>query len=152
MLTRLRIKNLKGLRDTGDMAIRPLTFLIGPNSAGKSTVIEALLMIRQTVDSRDMKNPLLIDGPYVKLNSYRDLIFGHDTKNQLSIELDFVPGPEYQAFDLLQDSPGDINISLAVSFRYNDTTNQIHPESVYFQARSGGHKTTDLVSGYIHRI
>ena len=91
MLTRLRIKNLKGLRDTGDMAIRPLTFLIGPNSAGKSTVIEALLMIRQTVYSRDMKNPLLVDGPYVKLNSYRDLIFGHDTENMLSIEFGFLP-------------------------------------------------------------
>jgi predicted ATPase len=133
MLTRLRIKNLKGLRDTGDMAIRPLTFFIGPNSAGKSTAIEALLMIRQTVDSRDMKNPLLIDGPYVKLNSYRDLIFRHDTENNLSIELDYVPDYEQLYMSLLHHSVKGISVSLAASFSYDSKTNQIHAERVTFE-------------------
>jgi predicted ATPase len=137
MLTRLRIKNLKGLRDTGDMAIRPLTFLIGPNSAGKSTAIEALLMIRQTVDSRDQKNPLLIDGPYVKLNSYRDLIYGHHTENQLSIELGLLPWHEFES-DLFEGKFEDLEVLLSVSFGYDKKRSRIHPTSVILETHLRG--------------
>ena len=85
MLTRLRLQNLKGLKDTGDLAIKPLTFLVGPNGSGKSTVIQALLMIKQTVDSTDMRNPLLINGPWVEMGSYRDLIHNGNAEESLGI-------------------------------------------------------------------
>ena len=87
MLTRLRLQNLKGLKDTGDLAIKPLTFLVGPNGSGKSTVIQALLMIKQTVDSTDMRNPLLINGPWVEMGSYRDLIHNGNAEESLGIEV-----------------------------------------------------------------
>ena len=87
MLTGLRLQNLKGLKDTGDMAIKPLTFLVGPNGSGKSTVIQALLMIKQTVDSTDMRNPLLINGPWVEMGPYRDLIHNGNTEESLGIEV-----------------------------------------------------------------
>ena len=85
MLTRLRLQNLKGLKDTGDLAIKPLTFLVGPNGSGKSTVIQALLMIKQTVDSTDMRNPLLINGPWVEMGPYRDLIHNGNAEESLGI-------------------------------------------------------------------
>ena len=87
MLTRLRLQNLKGLKDTGDLAIKPLTFLVGPNGSGKSTVIQALLMIKQTVDSTDMRNPLLINGPWVEMGSYRDLIHNGNAEESLGIDV-----------------------------------------------------------------
>ena len=87
MLTRLRLQNLKGIKDTGDLAIKPLTFLVGPNGSGKSTVIQALLMIKQTVDSTDMRNPLLINGPWVEMGSYRDLIHNGNAEESLGIEV-----------------------------------------------------------------
>lgn len=87
MLTNLRLRNLKGLKDTGDLAIKPLTFLLGPNGSGKSTVIQALLMIKQTVDSTDMRNPLLINGPWVEMGSYRDLIHNGNAEESLGIDV-----------------------------------------------------------------
>ena len=87
MLTGLRLQNLKGLKDTGDLAIKPLTFLVGPNGSGKSTVIQALLMIKQTVDSTDMRNPLLINGPWVEMGPYRDLIHNGNAEESLGIEV-----------------------------------------------------------------
>ncbi len=74
MLTRLRIQNFKSLADTGDMSIRPLTFLVGPNSAGKTSVLQTLLMLRQTVDERDPNITLKFDGPWVKLGSYLNCV------------------------------------------------------------------------------
>ena len=87
MLTNIRLRNMKALEDTGDLNIKPLTLLIGPNSAGKSTVLQALLMIKQTVDSRDLRNPLAINGPWVEMGSFRDMIRGHKTGSSLDIDL-----------------------------------------------------------------
>ena len=79
MITNIRLQNLKALKDTGNLEIRPLNFLIGPNSSGKSALLQALLMIKQTVeDTRDQTNPLRINGPWVELGSYRDMVQDHD--------------------------------------------------------------------------
>ena len=43
MLATPRIRNLEGLKCGGDLAIKPLTFLVGPNGTGKSAVLRALL-------------------------------------------------------------------------------------------------------------
>ena len=44
MITRVRIKNFMCLRDV-DLALKPLTVLIGENDTGKSSVLEALKLI-----------------------------------------------------------------------------------------------------------
>jgi hypothetical protein len=87
MLRQLRIQNFKSLPDTGTLEIRPLTFLVGPNSSGKSSVLQVLLMLKQTVESRDEGNPLRTNGPYVQLGRYQDLITGHDVDRRLSFSL-----------------------------------------------------------------
>ena len=43
MLTKPRLRNIKGLKCGGGLAIKPLTFLVGPNGTGKSAVLRALL-------------------------------------------------------------------------------------------------------------
>ena len=91
MITSLRIRNFKCLADTGRLSIKPLTFLVGPNSSGKTSIIQSLLLLRQTVESRDLKNPLSINGQYVQLGSYPDLLFMHGYKARLQLELEFRP-------------------------------------------------------------
>lgn len=43
MLTKPRLRNIKETKDASDLAIKPLTFLVGPNGTGKSAVLRALL-------------------------------------------------------------------------------------------------------------
>jgi predicted ATPase len=94
MLTRLRIKNFKSLADTGDMDIRPLTFLVGPNSAGKSSVLQVLLMLRQTGGERDPSITLKFNGSWVKLGSYPECVHrvaGEESEiHQLEISFTFL--------------------------------------------------------------
>lgn len=87
MLTKLRIKNFKCLQDTGDLDIRPLTFLVGPNSSGKSSVLQFLLMLRQTVDSTDIENPLVTRNGWVELGAYPEFIFKGEKERELTVEV-----------------------------------------------------------------
>ncbi len=85
MISKIHLKNFKALRDTGELEIKPITFLVGPNSSGKTSLIQSILALRQTVRSQDPHTPLILDDDYVNLGSYRDVVFGHDEKNKISI-------------------------------------------------------------------
>jgi predicted ATPase len=87
MLRRIRIENFKCLEDTKDLEVRPITFLVGPNSSGKSSVLQAISALEQTVKSGDQKSPLILRGD-VDLGSYKDVVFEHDTKNNIKIHIE----------------------------------------------------------------
>ena len=76
MFTEIRLQNFKCYRDTGRVRLRPLTLLIGPNNAGKSTLLQAILMLKQTYEDRDVGEPLITSGPYVDLGSFHDILRG----------------------------------------------------------------------------
>ena len=53
MLTRLRLENFKAWEDTGDVELKPITAFFGPNSSGKSSLIQSILLLKQTAESSD---------------------------------------------------------------------------------------------------
>jgi predicted ATPase len=77
MLTRIKLKNFRAFREEIDVRIRPITILIGRNSAGKSTLIKFLLMLQQTLESSE-GDFFATEGRHVSLGTFRDL------KNSLS--------------------------------------------------------------------
>lgn len=99
MLSKIRIKNFKCLRDTGIFEFKPLTILIGPNSSGKSSLIQFLLMIKQTAENRHFENPLIFNEDCIKLESYKNIIWKNDIELPLEFEFCFEPtDPKYNAF------------------------------------------------------
>jgi len=62
MFTQLRLKNFKAWKDTGSLALRPVTLLLGVNSSGKSSLIQSLLLLKQTVQSPDRSIHLNLGG------------------------------------------------------------------------------------------
>lgn len=70
-MKKLQLKNFRCLKDTGEIDIKPLTFLVGANSSGKSSFLKFFPLLRQSarvrkrgvflwnyhdVDLRDFKN------------------------------------------------------------------------------------------------
>lgn len=73
-LTRIRVKGYKSLVDA-DVSIRPLTILAGANSSGKSSLMQPLLLIKQTHEAPfSTRDALLLDGPNVHLASADDAL------------------------------------------------------------------------------
>lgn len=51
MLTSFQVQNFKAFEDTHVVTLKPLTLFAGINSAGKSSLTQALLLLKQTLDS-----------------------------------------------------------------------------------------------------
>ena len=91
MLTGMRLKNFKSWEDTGDIALRPISGFFGPNSSGKSSLIQALLMLKQTAESSD-RGVVFHFGDQrtpVNLGDFASVVHKHDTSRDLKVSLDW---------------------------------------------------------------
>jgi predicted ATPase len=96
MLTHLQVRNFKSWEDTGPMRLAPLTALFGANSSGKTSLLQALLMLKQTVDSPDRSQALNLgdERSLVELGTFGEALFGHDLGRSMSLELEWtLPAP-----------------------------------------------------------
>lgn len=91
MITHLRIRNFKSWEDTGVVRLAPLTGLFGTNSSGKTSLLQLLLLLRQTADSPDRNQVLHLgdDRSTLDLGTYPDIVFKHDTSRDLQWALDW---------------------------------------------------------------
>lgn len=62
MITKLKVANFKSHRDT-ELALGNLTVITGANSVGKSSIIQSLLLLRQTFQKKGFKQGLDLTGP-----------------------------------------------------------------------------------------
>ncbi|MDE0396309.1 MAG: AAA family ATPase [Candidatus Poribacteria bacterium] len=65
-ITKIAVKGFKSIAEECAIDIRPLTILAGANSSGKSSIMQPLLMLKQTLEAPYDPGPLLIDGPNVQ--------------------------------------------------------------------------------------
>ena len=65
-ITKITVKGFKSIAEEREIDIRPLTILAGANSSGKSSIMQPLLLLKQTLEAPYDPGPLLIDGPNVQ--------------------------------------------------------------------------------------
>ena len=73
MLTGLELGNFKCFESL-QLHLAPLTILCGVNGAGKSSVIQALLLLHQSQISGD-SNSLVLGGNLIDLGTGQDILF-----------------------------------------------------------------------------
>jgi predicted ATPase len=83
----VRWRNFRAFEDSGWLRIKPLTVFIGANNSGKSSLIEPLLLLKQSLLSRTGGNALLTRGTYHDSGSYRDFVHRHDAKSSVQFDL-----------------------------------------------------------------
>lgn len=76
MITHIRMKNFKSWKDSGEVPLAPLTGFFGTNSSGKSSLLQMLLLLKQTVGREEI---LFFGGEnsVVNLGDFREVIHGH---------------------------------------------------------------------------
>ena len=88
MFTQFQLQNFKPWKDTGKQRLAPLTVFFGANSAGKSSLSQFLLLLKQTVGSPDRQRVLHMGdrSSVTDLGTFHDLIHDHDE----SLPLEFL--------------------------------------------------------------
>ena len=73
-IAEVRVAGFKSISDEQRIEIRPLTILAGANSSGKSSMMQPLLLLKQTLEATYDPGPLLLNGPNVKFTSAEQLL------------------------------------------------------------------------------
>src|SRR4051794_7511478 len=66
-LAEVFVAGYKSFAGAAELEIRPLTLLAGANSSGKSSIMQPLLLMKQTLEAPYDPGGLKLDGPHVKL-------------------------------------------------------------------------------------
>ena len=77
-LTRIELENFKGIGNRQTIELRPITLLFGPNSAGKSTVLQALHYLREILERGNIDPDVTIAGGQTDLGDYATLVHNHE--------------------------------------------------------------------------
>ena len=122
-LTAISLSGFKSLADEYNIAIRPLTILAGANSSGKSSMIQPLLMLKQTLDVTYDPGPLLLNGPNVRFTSANQLLSRLPNQSPSShFTVGFSVGRDAFASTFTKEPEGGLRL---VETRYQNETEEI---------------------------
>lgn len=88
MLDALSVTNFKSWAKA-ELSCGRITGIFGTNSSGKTSLIQLLLLMKQTKDATDRALSLELNGSLVQLGTIKDAIFEHDEKRSIEIGLAF---------------------------------------------------------------
>ena len=90
MLSEYQIHNFKAFANQEKIPIRPITLIYGQNSSGKSSVLQSLLLLKQTLqEATDPQTLLLAKGNLVDLGNFSQYINNHDLDKSFSFKVFF---------------------------------------------------------------
>lgn len=117
MLRSIQLENFKAYGQRAVIPLAPITLLFGQNSAGKSSILHALSLLKQSRATRQPGALLLprSDQGFVDLGSFKEMVFNHDQGRPLAIRLDL----DYPAHSTLNDPLailGDDGVGVEWSF------------------------------------
>ena len=89
-LSRIEIENFKGIGGRQAIDLKPITLLFGPNSAGKSTILQALHYLREILERSNIDPDVTIAGGLIDLGGFATLVHNHelDRAVQLKVAMD----------------------------------------------------------------
>lgn len=78
MLTRLHIRNFKSIKDLS-IDIKDFNILVGPNNSGKTSVLQTLALLKQSIAE------LTFQGQLVNVGNFKEAVFNHDLRKNIRI-------------------------------------------------------------------
>lgn len=73
MITKWTVSNFKSIVKETPLSLAPLTLFAGPNSSGKSTILQSLLLVSQTLSHKVGSRSVVLNGTLARLGQFDDL-------------------------------------------------------------------------------
>ena len=88
-ISSLTIENFKGIKAPVRIDFKPITLLFGPNSAGKSTIVQALHYALEIFERGNLDpDRTSIGGQAVDLGGFESLVHNHDVSKAIRLKID----------------------------------------------------------------
>lgn len=152
MIQNLILKNFKCF-DTLELEIKPLTLITGINGIGKSSVIQSLLMLRQSFDTKflEAQKKVLLNGELVKLINGNAIRYALSDSPIVSISLELSSGENFTANIEAGTKGEDLKCIIEYANELNSITvfdeefvylsaERLGPRPEYPKAQSNNHK------------
>lgn len=150
MLNELQLKNFKCF-EALELQLAPLTLLCGLNGMGKSSVMQALLLMRQSQLTGELdKGRLVLGGDLVDLGTGRDALFEDATSEfiEFSLQHSTVSEPLQLRFEYIRD--GNRLTAVPIDTDVADPSSAIRHSSIPGQKPQGSYKPSQGDSQWKH--
>lgn len=107
----MRLEKFRAFGDSGLFRLAPLSCIVGPNSSGKSSIITAILLLKQSIEQDVLSSrvsPLALSGPYCDLGRFVNVVHGHDEEAHIS----FTFSIPFNAIRYTSGGPPIINLEI----------------------------------------
>lgn len=85
MIKEWTLDNFKSIDERNDLEFRPLTIFTGANSSGKSTILQSILLVTQTLQSPIASRSIVLNGWFKKFGSYSDVVNRRENNRNIKI-------------------------------------------------------------------
>ncbi len=149
MITELSVQNFKSWKDTNKLQIAPLTGFFGANSSGKTSLLQTLLMLKQTVERpSDWKGVIDFgdDNSLVNLGSFDETIHQHNVDLNLDVAVSWEL-PEKQNLGSVETNFLSFSMSIGKKYEHSVQLDNFH--------YSNGESEFEIVwgsSGYKYKL
>src|ERR1017187_5691818 len=91
MLTKWKLFNFKAIQQETELEFKPLTIFAGANSSGKSTVLQSILLVTQTLGNAVTNRPVVLNGDLARLGQFDDIKSLGSEASQITIGWELKP-------------------------------------------------------------
>lgn len=131
-ISAITIENFKGIREPVRVELKPITLLFGPNSAGKSTIVQALHYAREIFERQNLDpDKTMLGGETMDLGGFRSLVHKHDIKLPIKIGFEL----DLRNEDLPEYDEGYEELHLDIAMNMLDEEEQRAAEFFYLLPR-----------------
>lgn len=97
MITKWKVFNFKSIREEIELDLGPLTIFAGANSSGKSTFVQSILLVAQTLAHKVGSRSVVLNGALTSLGQFDDLKSNGGEPDQITIKCTCQPLPDQDA-------------------------------------------------------
>jgi len=155
MLKSWSIENFKPIVNSGELKLAPVTVLAGRNSSGKSSLLQSILMIAQTLSNQLPERALLPNERIVQLGTFEDILSEFSDSRNLAIQFEI--SDERENIDL-KNYRSSMDHKVTVIFGSGNMDNSsssaieasrvmVEKTSLQFRIGSSDNNTTNYIEG-----
>lgn len=128
LIDSIYIKNFKSIKEQ-DFQLSPITVLIGANGSGKSSVLQALAVLKGFVEAPNRALDALFDLYYINLGKFKDVVLAHRKNETIKIGLEASKGKNDLQFVV---ELGSVGCSTTIEWRRPVTVQMQSPITLPF--------------------